>query len=91
MSGLCITRTLLRHTQVNCLLSNKDKELYKDYLCLFRALAMYTNGQNDLESHSCRHFLELITKYGYETKRFHGLSVVDIQFLNVHYLHCIHQ
>ena len=26
---------LLRHTQLNCLLSNKDKEPYKDHMCLF--------------------------------------------------------
>ena len=45
---------LLRHTQVNCLLSNKDKEPYKDHLCLFRALAMYMNGRNDLNSHTSR-------------------------------------
>ena len=31
---------LLRHTQVNFLLSNKTKEPYKDLFCLFRALAI---------------------------------------------------
>ena len=40
--------------QVNCLLSNKDKEPYKYHLCLFRALAIYMNGHNDLDSHSSR-------------------------------------
>ena len=28
---------LLKNHSVNCLLSNKDKETYKDHLCLFRA------------------------------------------------------
>ena len=33
---------LLRHTQVYCLLSDKDKQPYKDHLCLFRALTTLT-------------------------------------------------
>ena len=32
---------LLKNYTVNCPLSNKDKEPYKDHLCLFRALAKY--------------------------------------------------
>ena len=61
---------LLRHTQVNCLLSNKDKEPYKDHLCLFRALAMYMNGRNDLNSHTSRYFTDFISKSGYDPKNF---------------------
>ena len=51
---------LLRHTQVNCLSSNKDKESYRDHLCLFRALAMYMNGHNDLDCHTSRYFTEFV-------------------------------
>ena len=69
---------LLRHTQVNCLLSNKDKEPYKDQLFLFRALAMYLNGHNDLDSHTSRYFREFVSKSGYDPKRFHGVSVKDV-------------
>ena len=69
---------LLRHTQVNCLLSNKDKEPYKDHLCLFRALAMYMIGHNDLDTHSSRYFTEFITKSGYDSKNFRGVSVEDL-------------
>ena len=65
----------LRHTQVNCLLSNKDKEPYKDHLCLFRALAMYMNGQIDIESHTSRYFTDFISKSGYDPKSFRGVSV----------------
>ena len=53
---------LLKNHSVNCLLSNKDKEPYKDHLCLFRALAMYMNGHNDLDTHTSRYFTEFITK-----------------------------
>ena len=69
---------LLPHTQMNCLLSNKDKEPYKDHLCLFRALAMYMNGHNDLDSHSSRYFTDFISKSGYDTKNFRGASVEDL-------------
>ena len=69
---------LLRHTQVNCLLSNKDKEPYKDHLCLFRALAMYMNGHNDLDSHTSRYFTDYISKFGYDPKNLRGVSVEDL-------------
>ena len=69
---------LLRHTQVNCLLSIKDKESYKDHFCLFRALAMYMNGHNDLDSQTSRYFTELLSKSGYDPKSFRGVSVEKI-------------
>ena len=49
--GSFLPEPLLRLTQVNYLFSNKDKEPYKEQLCLFRALAIYMNGHNDLDSH----------------------------------------
>ena len=69
---------LLRHTQVKCLLSNKDKEPYKDHLCLFRAWAMYMNGHNDLVSQISRYFTEFVSKSGYDPKNFRGVSVEDL-------------
>ena len=63
---------------MNCLLSNKDKEPYKDHLCLFRALAMYMNGHNDLDSHSSRYFTDFISKSVYDPKSFRGVSVEDL-------------
>ena len=68
---------LLRHTQMNYLLFNKDKEPYKDHLCLFRALAMYMNGHSDLDSDNSRYFTEFVSKSGYNRKSFRGVSVED--------------
>ena len=73
-----LPETFLRHTQVNCLLSNKDKEPYKDHLCLFRALAMYMNGHKDLGSHTSRYFTNFISKSGYDPKNFLGVSVENL-------------
>ena len=77
-SDSVLPQPLLRHTQVNCLLSNKDKEPYKDHLCLFRALAMYMNGHNDLDSNNSRYFTEFVSKSGYDPKNFRGVSVEDL-------------
>ena len=60
----------LKNHSVNCLLSNKDKEPYKDHLCLFRTLAMYMNGHKDLDSHTSRYFTDFISKSGYDPKNF---------------------
>ena len=73
-----LTEPLLRHTQVNCLLSNKDKESYKDHLCLFRSLALYMNGNNDLDSQTSRYFTDISSKSGYDLKSLRGDSVEDL-------------
>ena len=73
-----LPESLQRHTQVNCLLSNKDKEPYKDHLCLFRALAMYMNGHKSLDSHTSRYLTEFISKSGYDPKKFGGVSAEDL-------------
>ena len=69
---------LLKNHSVNCLLSNKDKEAYKDHLCLLRALTMYMNGHNDLDSDTSRYFTEFISKSSYDPKSFRGVSVQDL-------------
>ena len=75
MSGLCLNKPLRKNHSVNCLLSNKDKEAYKDQLCFLRALAMYVNGHNDLDSHTSRYFTEFTSKSGFDPKSFRGVSV----------------
>ena len=69
---------LLRHTQVNCLLSNKDKQPYKDHLCIFRALTMYLHGHSNLDAHTSELFIEFISKSGYDPKIFRGVSIDDL-------------
>ena len=69
---------LLRHTQVNCLLSDKDKQPYKDHLCLFRALTMYLHGHSNLDAHTSELFTEFISKSGDDPKNFRGVSVDDL-------------
>ena len=61
MTDFVVTEPLLRHLQVNCLLSNKDNEPFTDHLCLFRALAMYMKGHSVLDSHNFRYSTEFLT------------------------------
>ena len=68
---------LPKNVSVNCLISNKDNEPFKHNLCLFRALLMYMNGHNDLDSQTTNFFTEFISKSGYGPKNFRGLSVED--------------
>ena len=68
----------LRHKQVICFLYYKDSEPYKYHLRIFRALAMYMNGQHDLDSYIFRYFTEFITKSGYDPKNFRGGFVEDL-------------
>ena len=57
---------LLRHNQVNCLLSDKDKQPYKYHLCLFRALTMYWHGHSKFDAHTSQLLTEFISKSGYD-------------------------
>ena len=68
---------LLRNPSVNCLLSNKDKQNYKDHLCLFRALARYMNGHKDLGS-LIQILHRVLSKHGYYFKNVRGVCVEDL-------------
>ena len=73
-----MSEPLLKNHSVKCLLSNKDKEPYKDHLCIFRALAMYMNGHKDLDSHTSRYLTDFISKSGYDHNNFHGVFVEEL-------------
>ena len=71
---------LLRHTQVNCLLSDKDKQPRKDHLCLFRALTRSLYCHKNLDAHTFQLFTEFLSKSGYDPKKFR-VSVDDLPFV----------
>ena len=78
MSGFCLTRTFTEKAFCYLLLSNKDKDPCKDHFCLFRALAMYMNGYNELEFCTSRYFIEFITKSSHDPKSYRGVSVEEL-------------
>ena len=65
----------LRHLEMSCLLSYIDKEPYHDHLCLFRALAMYMNGHNDVDSHNSKNFTEILSESGHDPKIFRAFPL----------------
>ena len=67
-----------KNHSVICLLSDKDKQPYKDCLCLFRALTMYLHGHISLDAHTSQLFTEFISKSGYDPKNFRGVSIDDL-------------
>ena len=73
---------LLRPTQVNCLLSDKDKQQYKDHLCLFRVLTMDLHGHSNLDAHTSQLFTEFISNPGYDLKNFRGVSIDDLPLVD---------
>ena len=69
---------LLRHKQVNCILSDKDKQPYNDHFCLFRALRMYLHGHSNLDAHRSQLFTEFLSKSGHDPKNFLGVAFDDL-------------
>ena len=61
---------LLRHSQVICLLSDKDKQHYKDHLCLFRALTMYLHGHSNIQCSYISAFYRVYIKIWIRSKEF---------------------
>ena len=69
---------LLKKHSVNCLSSDKNKQPYKDHLCLFRALTMYLHGHINLNAHTSQLFTEFIAKSGYDPKNFRGVAIDEL-------------
>ena len=75
VSGLCLIRTYTKKSFLYCLLSNKDKQPYKDCSCLFRALAINMNGHKEFDSLNCRYSTEFSPKSGHDPKNFRGIYI----------------
>ena len=70
--------SLLKICSVNYLLSDNDKQPYKDHLCLFRALTMYLHGNSKLDAHTSQLFTEFVSKSGCDPKNFRGVAIEDL-------------
>ena len=77
-SNSVLPEPLLKNHSVNCLLSDKNKQPYKDQLCLFRALTMYLHGHSKFDAHTSQLFTEFISKSGYDPKNFRGVPIDDL-------------
>ena len=67
--------SLLKNHSVNCLLSDKDKQPYKDHLCLLRKSTMYLHSHTNRGAHTSQLFTTFASKCGSDPKNFRGMSI----------------
>ena len=72
MSGLCLVWMYYDIRKKNWILSDKDKQPYKNHFCLFGALTMYLHGHINLAAHTSQLFTEFISK------NVRGVSIDDL-------------
>ena len=76
-----IPEQLLRRRDVNCLVTNGYGETYKDYLCLFRAVAVHLYGSAKLETNAAKLFSDVLHESGHEAMEFRGVSMDHLVFV----------
>ena len=69
---------LLRRSDVNCLVSNSYGETYKEYLCLFRAIAVH--GSSEMETNAANLFSAFLHESGHDAINFRGVSIDQLVF-----------
>ena len=72
---------LLRRSDVNCVVSNGYGETYKDYLCLFRAIAVHLYGSSELETNAKNLFSAFPHEFGHDAINFRGVSIDHLVFV----------
>ena len=75
---VCLTRTLTTTYASEMFFIYQRQGNLQGSFVSFRALAMYMNGHNDLDSHTSRYFTDFISKSGSEPKIFRGVSLEDL-------------
>ena len=76
-----IPEQLLRRPDVNRLESNGSGETYKDYLCLFRAIAVHLYGSSELEINAKNLFNAFLHESGQDAINFRGVSIDHLVFV----------
>ena len=76
-----ILEQLLRRQHVNCLVINGHGETYKDYLCLFRAVAVHLYGSAELETDAAKLFSDFLYDSGHDAINFRGVSMDHLVFV----------
>ena len=76
-----ILEQLLRRPHINCLVINGHGETYKDYLCLFRAVAVHLYGSAELETNAAKLFSDFLHDSGHDAINFRGVSMDHLVFV----------
>ena len=76
-----ITEQLLRVSDVNCLFTNGHGEAHKDYLCLFRAVAVHLYGSAELETNAAKLFSDFLHESGHDAINIRKLTMNHLLFV----------
>ena len=76
-----IPEQLLRRSDVNCLVTNGYGETYRDYLCLFRAVAVHLYGSAELETNAAKLFSDFLHESGHDAINLRGVSLDHLVFV----------
>ena len=68
-----IPEQMLRRRDVNCLVTNGYGETYKDYLCLFRAVAVHLYGSAELKTNAAKLYSDFLHESGHDAINFRGV------------------
>ena len=66
---------------MNCFVSNGYGETYKDYLCLFRAVAVHLYGSSELETNVNNLFSAFLHESGHDAINCRGVSIDHLVFV----------
>ena len=72
---------LFRRSDANCLVSKGCCETYRDYLCLFRAIAVHVYGLSELETKAANLFSTFLHESGRDAINFRGVSIDHLVFV----------
>ena len=67
-----ILEQLLKTSDVNCLVTNGYEETYRDYLCLFRAVAVHLYESAELETNAAKLFRDFLHESGHDSINLEG-------------------
>ena len=76
-----IPEHLFRKSVVKCLVTNGYGETYKDYLCLFRVVAVHLYRSAELETNAAKLFSEFLHDSGHDANDFRGVSMDHLVFV----------
>ena len=65
-----ICEQLLRRWQVTVLVSNRKREMYKSYFCLFKAVSVHSKGSAEVETNAAKMLKDILCDFGHDAIMF---------------------
>ena len=72
---------LLRHKNMNCLVTDGHGEIYRIVLCLFRAVAVHLYRSAELKTNAANLFVAFLHESGHDAIKLRGVSTDHLVFV----------